>query len=66
MLEPEGAKVDVVRGDEIKAHMTTILTEDNDKYILQNNFENGDELVIEKSAPTKDGQKVKIIEKGNR
>ena len=66
LLEPEGAKVDVVRGDEIKAHMTTILTEDNDKYILQNNFENGDELVIEKSAPTKDGQKVKIIEKGNR
>jgi len=62
-LLPEGAEVNVVvEGDVVKPHITEILTEYEDKYILQNNFKSGDKLVLDKVTVAKEGRKMKVVE----
>lgn len=61
-LLPGGAEVNIAEGDIVKPHMTSILDEYGDKYILQNNFEKGMLLIVDEVEIKANGQKMKVIE----
>lgn len=64
-LLPEGAEVNVAVGDIVRPHLTEILAEHQDKYIVKNNFKKDEALVIDEVTVGREGQKMKIVEERN-
>ena len=63
--EEKGSYVYLINGSKLEKAKINILGEKGDSYVLQNNFKNGDYLVLDKVSPQIASTKIKVKVVGN-